>query len=106
MTNHTIASREEWQAAREELLQREKEHTRMGDESARQRRELPWVPVEKEYRFETDEGTRTLAELFTVAPSSSSTTSCSARATRRAARRARRWPTPSTGPSHTCMRAT
>src|SRR5215208_2841078 len=64
MTEHKIGSREEWQAAREELLQREKEHTRMGDELARQRRELPWVPVQKEYRFETDEGTRTLAELF------------------------------------------
>ncbi len=64
MTDHKIGSREEWQAAREELLRREKEHTRMGDELARQRRELPWVPVEKEYRFETDEGTRTLAELF------------------------------------------
>jgi predicted dithiol-disulfide oxidoreductase (DUF899 family) len=64
MTAHKIASREEWQAARDELLQREKEHTRMGDELARERRELPWVPVEKEYRFETDEGTRTLAELF------------------------------------------
>ena len=64
MTNHKIATREEWQAAREALLQREKEHTRMGDELARQRRELPWVPVEKEYRLETDEGARTLAELF------------------------------------------
>src|SRR5919108_4005775 len=64
MTDHKIGSREEWQAAREELLRREKEHTRIGDELAQQRRELPWVPVEKEYRFETDEGTRTLAELF------------------------------------------
>src|ERR671912_1734634 len=64
MTEHKIGSREEWQAARQELLQREKEHTRMGDELARQRRELPWVPLEKEYRFETDQGTRTLAELF------------------------------------------
>ena len=64
MTEHKIGSREEWQAAREELLRREKEHTRMGDELARQRRELPWVPVEKDYRFETDDGTRTLAELF------------------------------------------
>src|SRR5829696_4634839 len=64
MTNHRIGTREEWQAAREELLRREKEHTRTGDELARQRRELPWVPVEKEYRFETDEGTRILAELF------------------------------------------
>jgi predicted dithiol-disulfide oxidoreductase (DUF899 family) len=64
MTDHKIGSREEYEAAREELLQREKEHTRLGDELAGQRRELPWVPVEKEYRFETDEGTRTLSELF------------------------------------------
>src|SRR5258705_3499832 len=64
MTDHRIGTREEWQAAREELLRREKEHTRMGDELARQRRELPWVPVEKEYRFETEDGTRTLADLF------------------------------------------
>jgi predicted dithiol-disulfide oxidoreductase (DUF899 family) len=64
MTDHKIGTREEWQAAREELLRREKEHTRMADELARQRRELPWVQVEKEYRFETDEGTRTLVELF------------------------------------------
>ena len=61
---HKIGSREEWQAAREELLQREKEHTRLGDELARQRRELPWVRVEKEYLFDTDGGPRTLAELF------------------------------------------
>jgi predicted dithiol-disulfide oxidoreductase (DUF899 family) len=64
MTDHKIGSREEWQAASEELLGREKEHTRLGDELARQRRELPWVPVEKEYRFDADEGTRTLADLF------------------------------------------
>ena len=64
MREHTIGSREEWQAAREELLQREKEHTRMADELARQRRDLPWVPIEKEYRFQTDEGTRALADLF------------------------------------------
>src|SRR5215210_4930869 len=64
MTDHRIGSREEWQAARDDLLQREKEHTRLGDELARARRELPWVPVDKEYRFETEEGTRTLAELF------------------------------------------
>ena len=59
MTVHKIGTREEWQAARDELLQREKEHIRMGDELARQRRELPWVPVDKEYRFDTDDGTRT-----------------------------------------------
>src|SRR5947199_7274193 len=64
MTDHKVASREEWQAAREALLAREKEHTRMGDDLARQRRELPWVRVEKEYTFDTDEGVRTLAELF------------------------------------------
>jgi predicted dithiol-disulfide oxidoreductase (DUF899 family) len=64
MTDHRVASREEWLSAREALLAREKEHTRMADELARQRRELPWVRVEKEYRFETDDGTRTLAELF------------------------------------------
>ena len=61
---HKIGTREEWAAARAELLAREKEHTRLGDELARQRRDLPWVRVEKDYRFETDEGTRTLAELF------------------------------------------
>jgi predicted dithiol-disulfide oxidoreductase (DUF899 family) len=64
MTDHKVVGREEWQAAREELLKREKEHTRMGDELARQRRELPWVAIGKEYRFDTDDGTRTLAELF------------------------------------------
>ena len=64
MTDHKVASRAEWQAARDELLRREKEHTRMADELARQRRELPWVEIEKEYRFDTDEGIRTLAELF------------------------------------------
>jgi predicted dithiol-disulfide oxidoreductase (DUF899 family) len=64
MTGHKIGTREEWAAAREALLAREKEHTRLGDDLARQRRELPWVAVEKEYRFETDDGTRTLAELF------------------------------------------
>jgi len=64
MTDHKVASREEWLAAREALLAREKEHTRMGDDLARQRRELPWVRVEKEYSFEANEGIRTLAELF------------------------------------------
>jgi predicted dithiol-disulfide oxidoreductase (DUF899 family) len=64
VTKHEIVSREEWAAAREQLLAREKEHTRLGDELARQRRALPWVRVEKEYRLETDDGTRTLAELF------------------------------------------
>jgi predicted dithiol-disulfide oxidoreductase (DUF899 family) len=64
MTQHTIGTREEWLAAREELLKREKEHTRLGDEIAQQRRDLPWVPVDKEYRFDTEDGEQTLAELF------------------------------------------
>src|SRR5512133_2144107 len=64
MTDHQVVSREEWTAAREDLLAREKEHTRMGDELAAQRRELPWVRVENEYRFDADDGTRTLADLF------------------------------------------
>jgi len=62
--DHKVVSRQEWQAARDELVRREKEHTRAGDELARQRRELPWVAVEKEYRFDAADGTRTLAELF------------------------------------------
>ena len=64
MTDHQIAGREEAQAARDELREREKEHTRIERRARAERRELPWVPVEKEYRFDTDEGTRTLAELF------------------------------------------
>jgi predicted dithiol-disulfide oxidoreductase (DUF899 family) len=64
MTSRRIGTYEEWLAARAELLEREKELTRMGDELARQRRELPWVPVEKEYTLQTAEGTRALAELF------------------------------------------
>ena len=63
-TNHRIATREDWAAARAELLVREKEHTRQGDELARQRRELPWVRVEKEYRLDTSDRPRALAELF------------------------------------------
>src|ERR671910_890664 len=64
MTNHKVGTHAEWQAARDELLDEEKELTRRSDELARKRRELPWVPVEKEYSFETAEGTKTLAELF------------------------------------------
>src|SRR4249919_2043224 len=64
MADHEIGTPEEHQAAREELLKREKELTRAGDELARLRRELPWVPVEKDYRFETEDGARSLAELF------------------------------------------
>jgi predicted dithiol-disulfide oxidoreductase (DUF899 family) len=64
MTNHKVGTPEEWQAARDELLAEEKELTRRNDELAKKRRELPWVPVEKEYSFETDGGTKTLEELF------------------------------------------
>jgi predicted dithiol-disulfide oxidoreductase (DUF899 family) len=64
MTDPKVVSRQEWQAAREELLRREKEHTRRGDELARQRGELPWVALDKEYRLDADDGPRTLAELF------------------------------------------
>jgi predicted dithiol-disulfide oxidoreductase (DUF899 family) len=64
MTAHTTRTAEEHLAARLELLAAEKEHTRRGDELARMRRALPWVPVQKEYVFDTDEGEKTLAELF------------------------------------------
>ncbi len=64
MTTHRTGTREEWLAARLELLQAEKELTRRGDELARRRQELPWVRVDKEYRFETDEGSAVLADLF------------------------------------------
>ena len=64
MPEHRTGTRDEWLAERRDLLAAEKEHTRRGDELARRRRELPWVPLEKEYRFDTQDGTRTLAELF------------------------------------------
>jgi predicted dithiol-disulfide oxidoreductase (DUF899 family) len=64
MGDHKVGTREEYRAARDELLEREKELTRAGDELAKQRRELPWVPIEKDYEFETDTGRRTLAQLF------------------------------------------
>jgi predicted dithiol-disulfide oxidoreductase (DUF899 family) len=64
MTKHRIGTQEEWQAQRGELLEEEKELTRRGDELARKRRELPWVPVEKDYRFDTEDGTKSLADLF------------------------------------------
>src|SRR5436853_2927400 len=64
MTQHRIGTQEEWQAERDALLKEEKELTRRGDELARKRRELPWVPVEKDYRFETKNGAKTLSDLF------------------------------------------
>jgi predicted dithiol-disulfide oxidoreductase (DUF899 family) len=64
MTDHKTGTREEWLAARLELLKDEKALTRRGDELAKRRQELPWVRMDKEYRFETDEGTASLADLF------------------------------------------
>jgi len=64
MTDHRTGTHEEWLSARLELLDAEKELTRRGDELARMRRDLPWVPIEKEYRFETDEGSASLTDLF------------------------------------------
>jgi predicted dithiol-disulfide oxidoreductase (DUF899 family) len=64
MTSHKTGSRDEWLAARMDLLVAEKELTRRGDEVAQQRQELPWVRVEKDYGFDTDEGTASLADLF------------------------------------------
>ena len=64
MAKHRIGTQAEWQAERDELLKEEKELTRRGDELAEKRRRLPWVPVEKDYRFETERGTRSLADLF------------------------------------------
>jgi predicted dithiol-disulfide oxidoreductase (DUF899 family) len=64
MTTHVTGTRQEWLAARLELLDAEKEFTRRGDELARQRQALPWVCVGKDYRFETNEGSASLADLF------------------------------------------
>ena len=64
MTTHMTGTREQWLKARVELLQAEKELTQRSDEVARQRQELPWVPVNKGYRFDTEEGAASLADLF------------------------------------------
>jgi predicted dithiol-disulfide oxidoreductase (DUF899 family) len=64
MTKHRIGTQDQWQAERDELLREEKELTRRGDALAEKRRALPWVAVEKDYSFETDGGTKMLAELF------------------------------------------
>src|SRR5437868_5572892 len=64
MTKHKTGTREEWLAARLELLKAEKELTRRSDELARRRQELPWVRIDKEYRFETDDGKASLGDLF------------------------------------------
>ena len=64
MPEHRVGTREEWQAERDELLAAEKELTRRNDELAERRRALPWVPIEKDYSFATEDGTKSLAELF------------------------------------------
>ena len=64
MTTHTIGSREDWLKARLELLDDEKAHTKRGDEIAQRRRELPWVRIDEDYTFDTDDGEKSLAEMF------------------------------------------
>src|SRR5438105_5968339 len=64
MPTHTTGTREQWLAARVEMLKAEKELTRRSDELARRRQQLPWVRIDKDYRFETDDGTASLADLF------------------------------------------
>ena len=64
MPEHKIGTREEWQAARDELAKLEAEHAQRHEEIKKKRRELPWVPVEKEYEFDTEDGKKSLAELF------------------------------------------
>ena len=64
MPDHTIATREEWQDARVDLAKLEVEYAALGEKLSEQRRQLPWVPVEKEYVFDTEDGKKTLAELF------------------------------------------
>jgi predicted dithiol-disulfide oxidoreductase (DUF899 family) len=64
MTKHITGTRQEWLASRLDLLEAEKELTKRSDELARRREELPWVRIDKEYRFETDEGSASLADLF------------------------------------------
>jgi predicted dithiol-disulfide oxidoreductase (DUF899 family) len=64
MAGHRIGTKEEWQAERDALLKEEKELTRRSDELAAKRRRLPWVPVEKDYRFESEQGTKPLVDLF------------------------------------------
>src|ERR687885_1271167 len=64
MTEHRVGTREEWQTARAELAKLEAEHAELGRKAAEKRRELPWVPVEKQYEFDTEDGKKTLEELF------------------------------------------
>ena len=98
MTGHRTGTREEWLAARRDLLEAEKELTRSGDELAQRRQELPWVRVDKAYRFETDAGSASLADLFKGRSQlDGSTISCSDPNTRQGVHPVRRLPTGSTG---------
>src|SRR4029078_5445040 len=64
MAEHRTGTREEWQSARDELAKLEAEQAERNEEIQKKRRDLPWVPVEKEYEFESEDGVKTLAELF------------------------------------------
>ena len=99
MTPQTIGTRDEWLAARLELLEAEKELTRRSDELARRRQELPWVRIDKEYRFETDDGAPRWRTFSGGARSCSSTTSCSGPISPPAAHPAPRSRMASTAPS-------
>jgi predicted dithiol-disulfide oxidoreductase (DUF899 family) len=90
MPEHRTGTREEWQAARDELAQLEAEQARRNEEIHRKRLELPWVAVDKDYQFDTRDGKKSLADLFEAARSFSLTTSCSAPRTRAARARGAR----------------
>ena len=81
MERAQLETRVGWSAAHKALLAREKEYTRLGDEIAQQRRQLPWVQVEKEYRFDTEDGTRTLVGFSMAGHNWPCITSCLGRAT-------------------------
>jgi len=84
MPKHKIGTQQEWQAARDELAKLEAEQAQRNEEIKRNRLDLPWVPVEKEYVFDTEDGKKTLAELFDGRSQLLATTSCSAPTTRKA----------------------
>jgi predicted dithiol-disulfide oxidoreductase (DUF899 family) len=100
MPEHKIGTREDWQAARDELAKLEAEHAELGQRVTQQRRQLPWVSVEKEYQFDTEDGKKTLAELFDGRSQLLAYTSCSAPTTSSApALGARTWRMNSTPPA-------
>jgi predicted dithiol-disulfide oxidoreductase (DUF899 family) len=102
MREHKIGTREEWQAARDELAKLEAEQAEQNQEIKKKRLDLPWVPVEKEYEFDTEDGKKTFAELFDGRSQLLAYTSCSAPTTRSApAPAAPTWATGSTARSST-----